>query len=99
MNVGKLLIGEKDGFVPCTPAGVHGAAGRSGVETRGAECVVVGRSNIVGKPMAALLDAGPGWRCDGDRVPQSDARPRVTHEARRHCDRCSGTGRSSSPVP
>lgn len=55
VNVGKLLIGERDGFVPCTPAGIQELLKRSGVETSGAECVIVGRSNIVGKPMAALL--------------------------------------------
>jgi methylenetetrahydrofolate dehydrogenase (NADP+)/methenyltetrahydrofolate cyclohydrolase len=55
VNVGKLLIGEKDGFAPCTPAGVQEMLVRSGVDTRGMECVVIGRSNIVGKPMAALL--------------------------------------------
>lgn len=55
VNVGKLLIGHTDGFVSCTPAGVIELLLRSGVETRGAEVVVVGRSNIVGKPMAALL--------------------------------------------
>ena len=55
INVGKLLIGERDGFVPCTPAGIKEMLRRSGVETKGAECVIVGRSNIVGKPMAALL--------------------------------------------
>ena len=61
VNVGKLLSGERDGFAPCTPAGVQELLARSGVETRGAECVVVGRSNIVGKPMAALmLQAGAG---------------------------------------
>lgn len=55
VNVGKNLIGERDGFVPCTPAGVQELLVRSGVETRGAECVIVGRSNIVGKPMLALM--------------------------------------------
>ena len=55
VNVGKLLIGETDGFAPCTPAGVQEMLVRSGVDTRGMECVVIGRSNIVGKPMAALL--------------------------------------------
>ena len=60
-NVGKLLIGHTDGFVSCTPAGVIELLVRSGVETRGAEAVVVGRCNIVGKPMAALLlQARPG---------------------------------------
>ncbi len=61
VNVGKLLIGERDGFVPCTPAGVQQMLIDSGVETKGRECVVIGRSNIVGKPMAALLvQDGPG---------------------------------------
>jgi methylenetetrahydrofolate dehydrogenase (NADP+)/methenyltetrahydrofolate cyclohydrolase len=61
VNVGKLLTGATDGFVSCTPAGVAELLVRSGVETRGAEAVVVGRSNIVGKPMAALLlRAGTG---------------------------------------
>jgi methylenetetrahydrofolate dehydrogenase (NADP+)/methenyltetrahydrofolate cyclohydrolase len=55
VNVGKLSIGQKDGFVPCTPNGVMYMLEQSGVETRGAECVIVGRSNIVGKPMAALM--------------------------------------------
>jgi methylenetetrahydrofolate dehydrogenase (NADP+) / methenyltetrahydrofolate cyclohydrolase len=55
INVGKLLIGEKDGFAPCTPAGVLYMLQASGVQTSGAHCVVVGRSNIVGKPMASLM--------------------------------------------
>lgn len=55
VNVGKLLIGEKDGFAPCTPAGVLYMLEASGVKTAGADCVIVGRSNIVGKPMAALM--------------------------------------------
>jgi methylenetetrahydrofolate dehydrogenase (NADP+)/methenyltetrahydrofolate cyclohydrolase len=55
VNIGKLLIGDRDGFVPCTPAGIVELLKRSNVDTRGTECVVVGRSNIVGKPMAALL--------------------------------------------
>ena len=55
VNVGKLLIGETDGFVPCTPAGIQFILEACQVQTRGAECVVIGRSNIVGKPMAALM--------------------------------------------
>ena len=55
VNVGKLSIGEKDGFAPCTPAGVLYMLQASGVKTEGADCVVVGRSNIVGKPMASLM--------------------------------------------
>ena len=53
-NVGALNVGSK-GFVSCTPAGVIQLLKRSGIEIEGKECVVLGRSNIVGKPMAALL--------------------------------------------
>ena len=53
-NVGRLVIGEP-AFAPCTPAGILEMLDRSGVETRGAHAVVIGRSNIVGKPMANLL--------------------------------------------
>lgn len=53
-SVGALCIGEK-GFVSCTPAGIIQLLKRSGIEIAGKECVVVGRSNIVGKPMALLL--------------------------------------------
>ncbi len=62
VNVGKLMLGDREGFVPCTPLGVRELLRESGIETRGAECVIVGRSNIVGKPMAALLmqDAAGG---------------------------------------
>jgi methylenetetrahydrofolate dehydrogenase (NADP+) / methenyltetrahydrofolate cyclohydrolase len=60
VNVGKLLIGDTDGFVPCTPAGVQHLLGEYGVRTTGAHCVIVGRSTIVGKPMAALMmQSGP----------------------------------------
>jgi methylenetetrahydrofolate dehydrogenase (NADP+)/methenyltetrahydrofolate cyclohydrolase len=55
VNVGKMLIGERDGFVPATPAGVQELLVRSGADPAGRDCVIVGRSNIVGKPMAALL--------------------------------------------
>jgi len=54
VNVGKLMIGEAD-YLPCTPAGIQQLLIRSGVETKGAEVVVVGRSNIVGKPIANIL--------------------------------------------
>jgi len=53
-NVGALSIGQP-GFVSCTPAGVIQLLKRSGIEIEGKECVVIGRSNIVGKPMAQLL--------------------------------------------
>ena len=54
VNVGNLSIG-RPGFVSCTPAGVIQLLKRSGIEIAGKECVVLGRSNIVGKPMAMLL--------------------------------------------
>ena len=53
-SVGALLIGQK-GFLPCTPAGIIELLKRSNIEIAGKECVVIGRSNIVGKPMAVLL--------------------------------------------
>ena len=53
-NVGALCIGQP-GFVSCTPAGIIQLLKRSGIEISGKECVVIGRSNIVGKPMALLL--------------------------------------------
>ena len=55
VNVGKVLIGERDGFAPCTPAGVQLLLEEYGVDTAGKHVVIIGRSNIVGKPMAALL--------------------------------------------
>lgn len=54
INVGKLMIGEPD-YLPCTPHGIQELLIRSGVETEGADVVVVGRSNIVGKPVANIL--------------------------------------------
>ena len=53
-NVGKIMIGDYS-FLPCTPAGVMALLERSGIDVCGKECVVVGRSNIVGKPQAMLL--------------------------------------------
>lgn len=55
LNVGKLMLGDSTGFVPCTPAGVLELLVRSDVRIEGAEVVILGRGNIVGKPMAALL--------------------------------------------
>jgi methylenetetrahydrofolate dehydrogenase (NADP+)/methenyltetrahydrofolate cyclohydrolase len=60
VNVGKLMVGEP-AFLPCTPAGIQEMIVRSGTETSGAELVVVGRSNIVGKPIAnIMLQKKPG---------------------------------------
>ena len=83
VNVGRLVIGGSEvKFPPCTPAGIQEMIRRSGVETRGAEVVVVGRSNIVGKPIAnMLLQKGPG----------ANATVTVVHTATRnlaaHCQR------------
>lgn len=61
VNVGKVSIGDPTGFRPATPYGVQQLLLRTNVETRGAHAVIVGRSNIVGRPMAALLlHNGPG---------------------------------------
>jgi len=54
VNIGKMVIGEPD-YLPCTPAGIQQLLIRSGVNTDGAEVVVVGRSNIVGKPIANIM--------------------------------------------
>jgi methylenetetrahydrofolate dehydrogenase (NADP+)/methenyltetrahydrofolate cyclohydrolase len=60
VNVGKIMIGEPD-YLPCTPHGIQELLIRSGIETDGADVVVVGRSNIVGKPIAnILLQKKPG---------------------------------------
>ena len=83
VNVGRLVIGGSEvKFPPCTPAGIQEMIRRSGVDTRGAEVVVVGRSNIVGKPIAnMLLQKGPG----------ANATVTVVHTATRnlaaHCQR------------
>jgi methylenetetrahydrofolate dehydrogenase (NADP+) / methenyltetrahydrofolate cyclohydrolase len=55
VNVGRLLLGDTGGFRPCTPAGVQELLIRTGVNTDGAEVVILGRGEIVGKPMAAIL--------------------------------------------
>jgi methylenetetrahydrofolate dehydrogenase (NADP+)/methenyltetrahydrofolate cyclohydrolase len=55
MNMGKLLLGDPSGFTPCTPAGIQELLVRSKVLIDGADVVVLGRGDIVGKPMAAML--------------------------------------------
>ncbi len=55
VNMGRLLLGDTTGFVPCTPAGVHELLIRSQTRIEGAEVVILGRGNLVGKPLAALL--------------------------------------------
>jgi len=75
VNVGKLLLGDITGFRPCTPAGVHELLIRSGVEIKGAEVVVLGRGNIVGKPMAAILL---------QKAPHADATVTLVHSRSRN---------------
>ncbi|MDZ4816521.1 MAG: tetrahydrofolate dehydrogenase/cyclohydrolase catalytic domain-containing protein [Verrucomicrobiota bacterium] len=75
INVGKLAMGDPTGLVPCTPSGCQELLLRSGIQTQGAHVVVVGRSMIVGKPVALLLmAAGPG----------GDATVTVCHSKTRH---------------
>lgn len=82
VNVGKLMLGDTDGFQPCTPAGVRELLVRSNVKTDGMEVVVLGRGNIVGKPMAAML-------CQKGR--HANATVTICHSATRdiksHCRR------------
>jgi methylenetetrahydrofolate dehydrogenase (NADP+) / methenyltetrahydrofolate cyclohydrolase len=81
-NVGKLMLGDPTGFLPCTPAGIRELLVRSGVKLAGAEVVVLGRGNIVGKPMAAML-------CQKDK--HANATVTICHSATRdiraHCRR------------
>ncbi len=60
-NVGKLMLGDSTGFRPCTPAGIMELLARTGIRTEGAEVVVLGRGNIVGKPMTAMLCQKGRW--------------------------------------
>lgn len=82
VNVGKLMLGDDTGFQPCTPAGVRELLVRAGVKTDGAEVVILGRGNIVGKPMAAML-------CQKGRA--ANATVTICHSATRdikaHCQR------------
>lgn len=55
VNLGRMVLGDTDGFLPCTPYGIQEMIVRSGTETSGAEVVVVGRSNIVGKPISIMM--------------------------------------------
>lgn len=55
INAGKLLIGDTDGFAPCTPLGIKVLLEKSGIDATGSHAVILGRSNLVGKPLAALL--------------------------------------------
>ena len=82
VNVGKLMLGDSTGFRPCTPAGICELLARAQVPTAGAEVVILGRGNIVGKPLAAML-------CQKSR--QANATVTICHSATRdiraHCRR------------
>ena len=82
INVGKLMLGDASGFMPCTPAGIRELLVRSNVPIAGADVVVLGRGNIVGKPMAAML-------CQ--KGPHANATVTICHSATRdlaaHCRR------------
>ena len=82
VNVGKLMLGDPTGFLPCTPAGIRELLARSDVKISGAEVVVLGRGNIVGKPMAAML-------CQKEK--HANATVTICHSATRdigaHCRR------------
>ncbi len=82
VNVGKLMLGDPTGFKPCTPAGVQELLIRSHVLTDGAEVVILGRGDIVGKPMAAIL-------CQ--KAPHANATVTICHSRSRdiaaHCRR------------
>ena len=70
MNMGKLLLGQTDGFVPCTPLGIKTLLKRSQIPVEGKHVVIVGRSNIVGKPLAGLLV---------QNAPQANATVTIAH--------------------
>jgi len=75
INVGKLMLGDDDGFVPCTPGGIHELIKRYKIETRGAHVVILGRGNIVGKPMASILV---------QKAPYADATVTICHSHTRN---------------
>ena len=82
INVGKLMLGDESGFQPCTPAGVRELLVRAGVAIDGAEVVILGRGNIVGKPMAAML-------CQKGRAANATVTicHSATHDIKAHCRR------------
>jgi methylenetetrahydrofolate dehydrogenase (NADP+)/methenyltetrahydrofolate cyclohydrolase len=82
VNVGKLMLGDPTGFLPCTPAGIRELLVRSEVKISGAEVVVLGRGNIVGKPMAAMLCQKEKHANDTVTICHS-----ATRDIRAHCRR------------
>lgn len=80
VNLGKLILGDPTGFEPCTPAGIRELLISSGVKTNGADVVVLGRGNIVGKPLAVML---------AQKAPGANATVTIchsaTHDLKAHC--------------
>lgn len=75
VNAGKLLLGHEDGFIPCTPLGVHALLKKTNISIEGSHVVIVGRSNLVGKPLAALLM---------QKKPHCNATVTVAHSQSKH---------------
>ena len=99
VNVGRLMIGGSEvRFPPCTPAGIQELIVRSGVETKGAEVVVVGRSNIVGKPIAVMMmQKARGANATVTVAHHRDQGSRLSLQACRYSDcgrRCPGSGQT-----
>ncbi|KAF1077483.1 bifunctional methylenetetrahydrofolate dehydrogenase/methenyltetrahydrofolate cyclohydrolase FolD [Halodesulfovibrio sp. MK-HDV] len=82
VNLGRMVLGDRDGFLPCTPYGIQEMIIRSGTETSGAETVVVGRSNIVGKPISIMM----GQKGEGANSTVTMVHTR-TQDLEAHCKR------------
>ena len=86
INMGKLLLGEKDGFVPCTPLGIVTLLERYNIPLKGKNITIIGRSNIVGKPLSHAAFLSKGYRCDSYTLPQLNYRYGKPHKEGRYCD-------------
>lgn len=82
VNLGRMVLGDRDGFLPCTPYGIQEMIIRSDTETSGAETVVVGRSNIVGKPISIMM----GQKSEGANSTVTMVHTR-TRDLEAHCKR------------
>lgn len=82
VNLGRMVLGDRDGFLPCTPYGIQEMIIRFGTETSGAETVVVGRSNIVGKPISIMM----GQKGEGANSTVTMVHTR-TQDLEAHCKR------------
>lgn len=79
-NIGKVLLGETNGFIPCTPLGIQTLLKRSSIDLTGKHALVIGRSNIVGKPVAALLMQSS---------PEGNATVTIAHQHTQHLEQLS----------